>query len=608
MSGIGGLTNALAGVRGGLVDPATNLPLKNKDGTISATSVPPLIVKMARILHRAISARLEMDMMESTPYRIAEMLCPETSPSEISAIRKRIVDTVILGKGTNASANAAALEGTEDLPVAAKVDSHDAEKWKRCKVCGNNNQSAFAMDLKNGDMICMECGTVVMESLMHEGSQFRKFEGEADRNHHGDTPNLLYSNAHNMSTTLGGMAGGGMGMMGGGRNGGGLENVLRNAHAYTEMNISQFGKEEKKTRIGYKDRQKKDAFMRMNHVGDALNLHDAVVQRAKELFAGFRDDRELVQQFKGVVAACLCEAFDQLSRDGKRILKVRAGDVVDADDEEDLGNGPRATWRQAMHNSTAASKGDAFFKEIPEYLKGTKATSSVPDASASAVVESELERKAVATWDLDDVRTWLLEASRAIAKQWFDLRKQAVVHAKEAANGESEENSTPAIDLSKIPLGSIDELEGKLVECTFILCDHLEGEINTNEEKDQHVTGKKLRVTTPRVNMAHLGIRWQGSHERGSGGKGGVGNSGRSVKGTKPGEHTGKGRTAGQIFILKSKKLSSIIDDPVCGEALHKELRAILARQDAMKRRDRSNINAQKRFNQMNRKPWLNPK
>lgn len=27
-----------------------------------------------------------------------------------------------------------------------------------------------------------------------------------------------------------------------------------------EMNISQFGKEEKKTRIGYKDRQKKDAF------------------------------------------------------------------------------------------------------------------------------------------------------------------------------------------------------------------------------------------------------------------------------------------------------------------------------------------------------------
>ena len=42
----------------------------------------------------------------------------------------------------------------------------------------------------------------------------------------------------------------------------------------------------------------------MVHAGDALGLHEAVVQRAKELFAGFRDDREMVQQFKGVIAAC----------------------------------------------------------------------------------------------------------------------------------------------------------------------------------------------------------------------------------------------------------------------------------------------------------------
>merc|ERR1719232_1199917 len=102
-----------------------------------------------------------------------------------------------------------------------------------------------------------------------------------------------------------------------------LETVLKNAHAYTEMNISQFGSSEKKTRIGYKDKQKKEAFSKMNHVGDALCLHEAVIQRSKELFAGFRDDRELVQQFKGVVAACICEAYHQLSLDGKRILKQK---------------------------------------------------------------------------------------------------------------------------------------------------------------------------------------------------------------------------------------------------------------------------------------------
>ena len=43
--------------------------------------------------------------------------------------------------------------------------------------------------------------------------------------------------------------------------------MLKNAHTYTEMNISQFGAKEKKTRIGYKDKQKKDAFMQLQHVG-----------------------------------------------------------------------------------------------------------------------------------------------------------------------------------------------------------------------------------------------------------------------------------------------------------------------------------------------------
>ena len=53
----------------------------------------------------------------------------------------------------------------------------------------------------------------------------------------------------------------------------------------------------------------------MVHAGDALGLHEVVVQQAKELFAAFHEDRELVQQFKGVISACLSESFDQASRD-----------------------------------------------------------------------------------------------------------------------------------------------------------------------------------------------------------------------------------------------------------------------------------------------------
>jgi hypothetical protein len=269
---IGGWINALSGRISGLVNVQTAKLLDSSmthDATISLDSEVDSgssnkitvgeIRKKAMGLSHVTSARLEVDMMQSTPQRIVEMLCPEVTTGEIVGIRKRIYDTVILGRGTNASANAAALESVEGLPVAARVGMHDIDKFKRCKVCGNNDQGAFVLDKKNGDLICTECGTVATESLMHEGTQFRKFEGEEDRNHHGDIANPLYSNAYNMGTSLSGVTmavGAGIGGYGsGGRKG--METILKNIHNYTEMNISQFGKEEKKTRVGYKDRQKK---------------------------------------------------------------------------------------------------------------------------------------------------------------------------------------------------------------------------------------------------------------------------------------------------------------------------------------------------------------
>jgi hypothetical protein len=61
-----------------------------------------------------------------------------------------------------------------------------------------------------------------------------------------------------------------------------LETILKNAHAYTELNLSNLGNStDRRTRVGYKDRQKKGAFANFTHAGDALNLHEAVVQRAK---------------------------------------------------------------------------------------------------------------------------------------------------------------------------------------------------------------------------------------------------------------------------------------------------------------------------------------
>lgn len=401
--------------------------------------------------------------------------------------------------------------------------------------------------------------------------------------------------------------GAGVGGFGSGAKGN-IENILRNAHAYTEMNISQFGKEEKKTRIGYKDRQKKDAFYQMVHAGDALGLHEAVVQRAKELFAGFRDDRELVQQFKGVIAACLCEAFDQLSRAGRQILKRKAGEVDgggeagDGDDENDVQKvvNARASRRNDLHSASLAGKGGLLL-DMTAVTHGGVGGGALNATSASIGGRSGLpfESKAAASWNLDDCKSWMMEASKSIARQWSEFYQSS----EAIFNVESKNNPAMAI-----PKGTNDELEGKLVEHTLKLCEYIESELSQKTNGKSKVMGGNLRVKTPRVaDMGTCGIKWQHSYERGSGGKGGVGNSGRAVNGTKPGENTQRnGRTAGQILLLlTSKKFGNIIGDIVAGTAFHRELKAIIEREGAKKRQDRKDESTNARMKQMNRKPYL---
>eukprot|EP00981_Chlorochromonas_danica_P010884 scaffold3522_cov228-Ochromonas_danica.AAC.3 len=55
------------------------------------------------------------------------------------------------------------------------------------------------------------------------------------------------------------------------------------------------------------------AFRHLEEVGGNLNLHDAVINRAKEKFADFRDEREAMHNFEGSVLACLALAYEELS-------------------------------------------------------------------------------------------------------------------------------------------------------------------------------------------------------------------------------------------------------------------------------------------------------
>jgi len=318
------------------------------------------------------------------------------------------------------------------------------------------------------------------------------------------------------------------------------------------------------------------------------------VQRAKELFAGFRDDRELVQQKKGVIAACLCLAFEQLSEAGEQILKAEQGQVEEAVAPAENGSDPtaaagaappseqssfqynkRAARRNELHHSNLAGKGGLLLDFASVETKSAKsvlsAASTAPSSSnnspTNGAVADACSTKPVATWDLEDCRKWLTEIPRQIAQGWVDAREKS-------AKG--------------IPSGSLEDLEGELVMHTFTLIEHLEQEMHAKAEPN----GRK--VVTPRLNdLAKLGINWQHKHERGA------------VSKSLPQAQTSK-RTAGQILIMKTaKKLGSILNDPVAGEAIHKKLREVVDKQDTLKKQKFREEASRQRLMQMKRKPWL---
>jgi hypothetical protein len=92
--------------------------------------------KMATSLHRVVQMKMERDFLETTPERIRQMLCGDVLPVEFRAIRRRVYDTVILGKGINSSQ----IE-EEDLPVAARATLHDIEKVRICTRAVRNDDS-----------------------------------------------------------------------------------------------------------------------------------------------------------------------------------------------------------------------------------------------------------------------------------------------------------------------------------------------------------------------------------------------------------------------------------------------------------------------------------
>jgi hypothetical protein len=113
---------------------------------------------IALVLHEAVHKKVQKDILATTPLRIQKLLAPEITDAEFQNVRKRVYETVILGKGLHNDDDEAAYYDT--LATASNVVQHDIEKFKKCNICNNVDQNEFILDRKNGDVICGNCGYV----------------------------------------------------------------------------------------------------------------------------------------------------------------------------------------------------------------------------------------------------------------------------------------------------------------------------------------------------------------------------------------------------------------------------------------------------------------
>jgi hypothetical protein len=340
---------------------------------------------------------------------------------------------------------------------------------------------------------------------------------------------------------------------------------------------------------------KSEVFHQMAHVGASLSLHEGVVKRAKELFAGFRDDRENVLDKQGIVAACLWEAFDEHSRSGKQLLRSKIGVGLEAKsnfssalagkkrsrDEngkggkgqgtEKQGGENRAVWRDAMHNSVQVA--------------GTVNTlSAIPDSITSIVDREKKARedsgKAISTWEAQDIRNFFAKSDATLAANADAATTATATTADAAVPSSLSSSAAPAIEEKYVNM---------LIEA-----------IEKLDSSSSKASASKF--STPRVDMGNCGIKWQGSHERGSGGAGGIGGSG----GMQNGERR-RGRAPGQhLLLLTVPKLRTIfMGDEEVAKKVNSLIRAAVGAQKNAQKNVVSAQGAVQRFKQSKRRPWV---
>ena len=239
-----------------------------------------------------------------------------------------------------------------------------------CIKCGNRNNDYVFNDPKTGDSICRgikgddNCGEVIQDHSVDRGAAKRNFsDDEKNHHHHGPASNPFMPDSVNMRTSFSTV----------GPNGEKLKK-MKKISDLVEMGISNLGHDGRaSTRTGYKTNQKNEAFRQMAEWASSYLIHDKVVETAKGEFAKFREVREKVEKFLGVVAGCLVLAYEELSATMSLERKVSG------------------TMR--LRDDLLRDEGESYSLESKTW--------------ANDIAASTVKDKKIAIWELDDVKEWL---------------------------------------------------------------------------------------------------------------------------------------------------------------------------------------------------------
>jgi hypothetical protein len=158
----------------------------------------------------------------------------------------------------------------------------------------------FVEDSKAGDLICKVCGSILSQRRTVDGDWTRgAFADEGDQSQQGPAMQLHHSPQWNLRTSFGEAPGVSKAAMSK------LHRTWASIERGQEAGAVRTGG---RTTIAYKDKMKSRAFSIMEETGARLRLHRAVVEAAKALFSGFRDDREQLIALDIVIVACLAVA------------------------------------------------------------------------------------------------------------------------------------------------------------------------------------------------------------------------------------------------------------------------------------------------------------